>query len=313
MSFASDVKNEISRVQLDDNQTKARLSGIIQSLASLSISNKGLSLVLKSSNANVSKAVAKDLKKLYDVRSEFVISKQTKLDKRNIYSMVIDEKVKDILNDLDLWTDRGLLDHPRMMFLSNDEMIKAYLAGLFMANGSINSPNSTSYHLEIKVNSEKHGSFVIKLLERFNITGKMIERRNSYFVYVKSSEMIGNFLILISAFQSLLYFEDVRIQRDLNNSITRLNNIDIANEQKVQSLCEKQLKTIAFLKDNDLYKLLSDKEKEIAQLRLDNPEYSLSCLAQLYKQRYGVAITKSGVRHRFDKIEELADKYRKDD
>ena len=136
MSFASDVKDEISRVQLDDNQTKARLSGIIQSLASLSISNKGLSLVLKSSNANVSKAVAKDLKKLYDVRSEFVISKQTKLDKRNIYSMVIDEKVKDILNDLDLWTDRGLLDHPRMMFLSNDEMIKAYLAGLFMANGS---------------------------------------------------------------------------------------------------------------------------------------------------------------------------------
>ena len=313
MSFASDVKDEISRVQLDDNQTKARLSGIIQSLASLSISNKGLSLVLKSSNANVSKAVAKDLKKLYDVRSEFVISKQTKLDKRNIYSIVIDEKVKDILNDLDLWTDRGLLDHPRMMFLSNDEMIKAYLAGLFMANGSINSPNSTSYHLEIKVNSEKHGSFVIKLLERFNITGKMIERRNSYFVYVKSSEMIGNFLILISAFQSLLYFEDVRIQRDLNNSITRLNNIDIANEQKVQSLCEKQLKTIAFLKDNDLYKLLSDKEKEIAQLRLDNPEESLSSLAQLYKQRYGIAITKSGVRHRFDKIEELADKYRKDD
>ena len=61
MSFASDVKDEISRVQLDDNQTKARLSGIIQSLASLSISNKGLSLVLKSSNANVSKAVAKDL------------------------------------------------------------------------------------------------------------------------------------------------------------------------------------------------------------------------------------------------------------
>lgn len=313
MSFASDVKDEISRVQLDDNQTKARLSGIIQSLASLSISNKGLSLVLKSSNANVSKAVAKDLKKLYDVRSEFVISKQTKLDKRNIYSMVIDEKVKDILNDLDLWTDRGLLDHPRMMFLSNDEMIKAYLAGLFMANGSINSPNSTSYHLEIKVNSEKHGNFVIKLLERFNITGKMIERRNNYFVYVKSSEMIGNFLILISAFQSLLYFEDVRIQRDLNNSITRLNNIDIANEQKVQSLCEKQLKTIAFLKDNDLYKLLSDKEKEIAQLRLDNSEESLSSLAQLYKQRYGIAITKSGVRHRFDKIEELADKYRKDD
>ena len=313
MSFASDVKDEISRVQLDDNQTKARLSGIIQSLASLSISNKGLSLVLKSSNANVSKAVAKDLKKLYDVRSEFVISKQTKLDKRNIYSMVIDEKVKDILNDLDLWTDRGLLDHPRMMFLSNDEMIKSYLAGLFMANGSINSPIISSYHLEIKVNSEKHGSFVIKLLEKFNITGKMIERRNSYFVYVKSSEMIGNFLILISAFQSLLYFEDVRIQRDLNNSITRLNNIDIANEQKVQSLCEKQLKTIAFLKDNDLYKLLSDKEKEIAQLRLDNPEESLSCLAQLYKQRYGVAITKSGVRHRFDKIEELADKYRKDD
>ncbi|MGN1398444.1 MAG: DNA-binding protein WhiA [Erysipelotrichaceae bacterium] len=313
MSFASDVKDEISRVQLDDNQTRARLSGVIQALASLSISNKGLSLVLNSTNANVSKAVALDLKRLYDVRSEFVVSKQTKLDKRNVYSMVIDEKVKEILNDLDLWTDKGLLDHPRMMFLANDEMVKAYLAGLFLAGGSVNSPSSSNYHLEIKVNSEKHGLFAIKLLDKFNIVAKLNCRRNYYYIYVKSSEMIADFLILVGAFQSLLYFEDVRIQRDLNNSITRLNNIDIANEQKVQTLCEKQIKTILFLKENDLYKLLGEKEKEVAQLRLDYPEESLSSLADLYQQRYGSMITKSGIRHRFDKISELADKYGKED
>lgn len=131
MSFASRVKDEVTRLQLDTSSRKGLLSGLLQSLASIGISNSGISLTLKISNGQIAKRAALDLMELYNVRSQFSVVKQQKLHKRNIYRIMINEKVKEILNDLDLWTDRGLLDHPRLMFLATDEMIRSYVAGTF--------------------------------------------------------------------------------------------------------------------------------------------------------------------------------------
>ncbi len=309
MSFASDVKDEISRVELTDELKKARLCGLLQSLASLTISSNGVGLILKSTNANVARRVGLDLKDLYEVRSEFIVSKQKNLDKRNIYRMVIDDKALEILNDLDLWTDKGLQDHPRMSFLNNEEMIKAYLAGLFLANGSVNSPSTSSYHLEIKANSIKHGEFIIRLLEKFNISPKITERRNAQIVYIKAGDKIADFLKMIGAHQAVLHYEDIRIQRDFSNSLSRLNNIDIANEQKIQASADKQIIAISYLKEKDLLNLLSEKEREIAQIRFENPEASLSALSELYYRHTGQQLTKSGIRHRLDKILALAEKF----
>ena len=309
MSFASDVKDEISRIELSDDLKKARLCGLLQSLASLTISSNGVGLVLKSTNANVARRVGLDLKDLYEVRSDFIVSKQKNLDKRNIYRMNIDEKALEILYDLDLWTDKGLQDHPRMSFLSNEQLIKAYLAGLFLANGSINSPNTSSYHLEIKANSLKHAEFIVKLLEKFNINSKITKRRNIEIVYVKTGDKIADFLKMIGASQAVLYYEDIRIQRDFSNSLSRLNNIDIANEQKIQASADKQIIAIKYLKENDLLNLLSEKEREIAEIRLANPEVSLNALSDIYYHQSGQQLTKSGIRHRIDKILSLAEKY----
>ncbi len=322
MSFASNVKDEITRVkmldrntkeevELPDNLKKARLSGLLQSLASLNISNSGLSLVLKTANANVARCIALDLRDLYCVRSDFAISKQKNLHKRNIYSMVIDEKALEILNDLDLWTDKGLLDHPRMSFLNTEEMLKFYLAGIFLATGSINSPNTASYHLEMKANSDKHAEFIIKILDKFNIVAKKAERRNNIIVYVKSGENIGDFLKIIGATQRLFEFEEVRMRRDMNANISRFNNIDIANEQKIQASADKQVAAVQFLKQNDLFNLLAEKEREIAVVRLENPEVSLNTLADIYCRQSGNQLTKSGIRHRLDKITALAEKYQR--
>lgn len=309
MSFSAEVKEEVARVELPDACKKAQLSAILQLLASIGITSEGLNLTMSISNGVIAKMVAQNLNYLYGIRTEISISKQTKLEKRNIYILKANQKVKDILNDLDLWIERGLLDHPRLMFLNNDEMIKAYISGCFLASGSVNDPGSTSYHLEFRANSEKHGDFLIRLLEKFYIKAKMTLRRQQYVVYVKVAEQISDVLRVIQANQSVLKFEDVRIYRDYVNSLRRLDNVTIANEQKIQAVADKQVLAVRYLQQHDLLSQLSQADREIAQLRLAFPEASLSELASHYLAQTGIALTKSGIRHRFEKILALQEKY----
>lgn len=309
MSFALEVKNELARIELEDNLAKARLSALVQLLSSMGLSSNGLSLLVTTTNANIIKRISLDIQTLYDIRAEISVVKRTNLSKNNIYTLTISDKTKEILTDLDLWTDRGLLDHPRLMFLNNNEMIKAYLAGCFMANGSVNSPTSANYHLEIKANSQQHGLFIIKLLEKFDIPAKMTTRRDSFVVYIKSSFFLVNFLALIGAMDATMEFESERINRDFYNNLTRLENVKIANEQKTIALADKQVASIMYLKEKGIMHLLSDGDRQVAELRLANPEASLNDLCVAYEAKYNKSLSKSGIRHRFEKIDALVKKY----
>ncbi len=309
MSFASDVKDEITRLQLDEDPKRGLLSGLLQSLASIGISSSGIYLTLKISNGQIAKRAALDLRELYGVKSQLSVVKQKRLNKRNIYRIKITEKVKGILKDLDLWTDRGLQDHPRMMFLSTDEMIRGYVAGTFLATGSINRPSSVNYHMEITANSEEHADFLIKLLARFRITAKKMERRKKTIVYIKVGQDIADFLKLIGANEAMMEFEDIRINRDFFNSVQRLDNIKIANEQKTLAVAKKQIDAIQYILDKNLQHLLREEDLEVAMLRMELQDASLNELAQEYKDRTGVSLSKSGIRHRFNKILALKEKY----
>ncbi|MGI6607963.1 MAG: DNA-binding protein WhiA [Erysipelotrichaceae bacterium] len=311
MSFAAKVKDEVSRLQLDEDPKRGLLSGLLQSLASIGISNDGVSLMLKISNSQIAKRAALDLRALYGVRAQLSVVKQQRLNKRNIYRITIYEKVKEILSDLDLWTERGLQDHPRMMFLATDEMIRSYVAGTFLATGSINRPTSSNYHLEITANSEKHADFLIKLLARFRIKAKRTERRKKTVVYIKSGEDIANFLILIGANDALMEFEEVRINRDFFNNYQRLENINIANEQRTLAVAQKQIEAIQYILERKLEKQLRKEDLEIAMLRMEFQDASFNELAQQYYNRTGVLLSKSGIRHRFNKIMDLKEKYEK--
>ena len=310
MSFTSDVKEELSRIELSDNTKRAQLSALLQILASINISSDGMKLTITTTNGAVIRRIATDLNYLYQIKCKITYQKQINLDKKTIYSVVVSEKVEDILFDLDLWTDKGLQDHPRMMFLNNDEMIRSYLAGCFMSSGSISSPTSTSYHMEIVANSEEHGQFLIKLLDKFYIKAKMTTRRNDDVVYLKSAEMIADFLNVIGAGDALLEFEDIRIQRDFVNSIQRLENVKIANEKKILAVADEQYETVSFLLEHDLLKQLSEKDQEIAMLRYENPDASLMELSDLLYIQSKTTLSKSGIRHRFEKITALAEKYK---
>ena len=182
-----------------------------------------------------------------------------------------------------------------------------------MAGGSINSPEKSSYHLEITATSEEHALFMASLLERFNIHAKITTRRKKVILYVKSAEKIADFLRLIEADQAVLKFENIRISRDFSNSLQRMNNMDLANEVKAVAAASGQLEDIRILEENQRIETLDRKLQDIIALRKANPEASLMELCGIYERQTGEIVSKSGMKHRFVKLHELAMKEVKQD
>ena len=198
------------------------------------------------------------------------------------------------------------MEKPLQKIVSSDSNARAYLSGAFLASGSVNPPEKTNYHLEMTASNEEHARFLIELLKRFDISARMISRRGKSVVYIKAAEKIADFLRIIGANDAVMKFENIRISRDFTNSLTRLNNCDVANEVKSQTAARKQLEDIARIEEMRLHP--GEKLQIVMDLRKENPEASLLELCALYEEKTGTAVSKSGMKHRFVRIHELAEK-----
>ncbi len=307
MSFSSLIKNEIAASEIDDCCKRAQLSALIQLTSSLSIVDKKMELLVHSENATAAKRVVSLLKKLYKAKTEIKVIKKSNLRKNNIYNVYIKEDSKKILKDLGLYSDnRGLLSHPVYSILVKNCCARNYLAGCFLAYGSCNSPNNKNYHLEIVLNDLDYANYLVKLVKRFNIQIKISKRRNKYIVYLKRADDISDFLRVIGANEALYEFEDTRIGRDMKHSIIRLGNCEIANEMKSLKASEAQIEYMNKIMDKGIYKNLDVKLKNVIDLRLKYNDHSLKELCDEYKKKYGEEISKSGLKHRLNKIESIA-------
>lgn len=306
MSFSTDIKQEIANNELNKCCIRAQLSAIIQLCSTLNISNQGLALSIKTENATVAKRIYKLIKELYEVDVDLSIIKKMNLKKNNIYHLKVRNKAAAILEDIGLWSSRALLERPLKKIVQKECCARSYLAGAFMATGSCNTPKKSDYHLEIAANNEQLAEFIASTMKRFYIHAKIIKRRNNYVVYVKMADKIADFLRCIGASDSLLKFEDIRISRDFTNSLTRLDNCEVANEIKSQKAAKQQIEDINKLGKH--LERLDSKLQEVAKLRLANPEMSLNELCAEYEKVYGMPISKSGIKHRFVKIAQLANK-----
>lgn len=306
MSFASEIKQEVALKVMKGNDARAELSALVQLSSSISLSAIGMTLVFQSENANVARRIYSLVKDSYTSNIEMFVKKKMNLKKNQIYGVRVLDSVNDLLKEVGVYSKRGLREVPLAKIVQTDNNARAYLAGAFLATGSVNSPEKSNYHLEISTNTVEHAEFVAELLSRFNINAKIIERRNNQIVYVKSAEKIADFLRLIEADQGLLDYEDIRIARDFNNQVTRLNNMEVANEMKAMAASKKQVEDIEILKKANRFDSLDEKLKNIALLRLEHPESSLNELAYEYEKRTGIVVSKSGMKHRFNRIHELA-------
>ena len=304
MSFAAEVKQEVAQKIMEGNDIRAELSALIQMTSSLSLSNRGMTLLVSLENAAVSRTIYRLVKERYGVEISLFVKRKMNLRKNRIYGMRIMSAAPKILEDLGIYSTRGLLDKPLAKIVQTNNNARAYLAGAFMAGGSINSPEKSSYHLEITATSEEHALFMVSLLERFNILAKITTRRKKVILYVKSAEKIADFLRLIEADQAVLKF---------SNSLQRMNNMDLANEVKAVAAASGQLDDIRILEENQKIETLDRKLQDIITLRKANPEASLMELCSIYERQTGEIVSKSGMKHRFVKIHELAMKEVKQD
>ncbi len=189
--------------------------------------------------------------------------------------------------------------------INNIEEAKAIVRGSFMGAGSITNPK-TKYHLEIVFQNEENAAKVNTILNYYNINSKILKRNNKYIIYLKDGEDISSFLAFIGANSSVLQFEENRVIRDVRNNVNRIVNCETANLNKVINASVKQVNDIKLLKKMNKFKDLKDGEKELAELRLKNPEASLTELGKMLEK----PISKSGVNHRMKAIEEKANELR---
>lgn len=314
MSFSSDIKKEIANSELKNCCKKAQLAALIQMFGRISIKNNELILKLVSENVVATRRVKILLKEILDVKTSQTMFKKSNLKKNIIYENETETPAIEIYKALGLYSDtRTYLDYPSYQIVQKDCCAKAYLGGIFLAFGACNRPESTSYHLELSVEKESLAEFIVKLISRFKIESKIAKRRNKYVVYIKKSDQISDFLILVGAHESMLKFEDIRMKRDIAQSISRINNCDIANEVKSLKKANEQLEDIEHLLLYYDLKQLDEKLVKIIEIRRIYPEYSLSELVEVYNERYKENISKSGIRHRFNKIKELIRRYQDED
>lgn len=179
--------------------------------------------------------------------------------------------------------------------------IKALTRGIFLGSGSVNNPEK-KYHLEIILSSKKNANIIKNLLLKMQIKFKELERKNGYSLYIKEGEEISKFLAFIGANSSVLKFEEIRVIRDMKNNVNRKVNCETANLNKTINAAVKQIDAIKKIKARGNFENLSENLREIANLRLENPDASLVELGQMLKNPIG----KSGVNHRLNQLIELS-------
>lgn len=305
MSFTTTIKEEISRINNTRSESISELSGFLRNNGTCSDTD----IELLTENATVAKRIYQLIKDIYDVTCEIETVKNMNFSKNNLYLINIFEKVDFILKDLSVTDEHGeILDEPSEYVLGSEDEIRAYIRGAFLSKGSINDPKTARYHLEFLIEEKKEACVISDLLNMFELNSKIITRDKGYMVYIKEAEKIGDFLRIINANQAVLYYEDIRIYRDHKNMTNRLNNCEQANMDKIVATATKQLEQIEYLKENVALDLLDDKTKEVIDYRIKYPEASLTELADIISYETRKPITKSGLNHRFRKINELVEK-----
>ena len=300
MSFTSIVKDEVTRLEGNKFEYMAEMSCIFRNNAH--IDND---IIIMLENNSVARRVFKLVKQVYDVTPVITVRRRYNFNNHLSYLLKISNRKKFILEDLAIVSHGEYLNVPHDYIISDEECLRAYLRGLFLATGSINDPKTSRYHLEFIVDNKKYAEYVSELLNRYNLNSKVIKREKNYMVYIKEAEKISDFLRIIQAYQAVMYFEDIRIYRDHKNMTNRLNNCEQANVDKVFLTASRQLKDISLLRQYDMIDVLPIKLQEVIKYREEYPESSLQELSDIMSKELGYHITKSGLNHRFRKIKDI--------
>ena len=302
-SFSMKVKSEIIKLDSGKSEKISLLSSYIRNNAIITED----SILINTENIDISKYIFNLINELYSVLPIITVRKSFNFKKGMSYLLKINHKKNLILKDLSLINQEGyFINIPRMYIYEDDEDKKAYIRGLFLATGSINDPKTARYHLEFLIDDYDYSLFVCDLLDYYHLNSKLIERNNGFMVYIKEAEKISDFLKILKAFNSVLYYEDIKAYREHKNMVNRLNNCEQANVEKTINSALSQVNDIELIEKTIGLDALDEKLKIVAVYRMKYKEVSLSELSKIISLENSINLTKSGLNHRMRKIREIA-------
>ncbi len=306
MSYASEVKKELTTLEVNHTENgKSELMALIRMNGALSLIDHQFVLSIQTENPATARRIYWLLERFYGIKSELIVRRKMKLKKNNLYIVKLRSGSSIVLQDLDIIAGAQLKQTVADSFLATDGPVRSYLRGAFLATGSVNNPETSRYHLEIYSLYEEHNNSICEMMNHYHLNARKTERRSGYITYLKEGEKIADFLSLIGATSSMLKFEDIRIMRDMRNSVNRIVNCENANMNKVADAATKQIQNIKFIDDTVGLHKLPVKLQQVAVARVSHPDVSLKELGDLVE---GGPISKSGINHRLRKINEYADK-----
>ncbi len=300
MTFTTSLKEEIAKNDINVLEARYELVAFLNCVAKFSKDEINITV----ENASIVRRIYKEIKEIYGVNPKIIIRVQKRFKVKQIYILSIKEKVDFIKKDISVGIKIEVDD------LVSDEEKMAFLEGVFLAVGNVSNPRTSGYHLEFIFTKERLAKQVLNLLNYFNLKAKLIKRGYKNIVYIKASECISDLIKRFHATNSLFYFEDIRIYRDHKNMVNRLNNCEIANQEKTFRTGQIQLENINYLKEHDLFGLLEENTRIVADARVKYPEVSMQELADIVTLENDYKIGKSGVNHHFIKINNLVKRHK---
>lgn len=305
MSFSTDVKKELCEEMVHASHCRmAELAAILSVAGEVRYQEKARILIIKTENISCCYKFIRLFRLVFQIalpEPPDSLSKET-----GVYRMEIrdDELIHRIFLVLKLQESGGRL------FVDNILVERAcckrgFLRGIFLAAGSVNNPEK-AYHMEIVLDNAEKAKQLQSLYESFEIDAKYMVRKKYHVVYIKEGDAIVDVLNIMGAHVSLMKLENIRIVKDIRNSINRQVNCDTANMNKTANAAVRQMEDIAFIERTKGLDYLPEHLRQIALLRKEEPELNLKDLGMLLEPPLG----KSGVNHRLRKISEIAENLR---
>lgn len=305
MSFSADVKNEL--ILRSDSAVHCRIAELAGALSvNGRFVDKEDGTKYLSIRSDIPALADKLSRLLYNVMERRFNFDPSYVESKHGYRIIIEDEM--ILQELieklklynaDVYVESGELVTERTCCK------KAYLRGAFLAGGSVSSPEK-AYQLEIACTTENNAERLTEILSSLHLESKSIKRKNRFIVYIKDGDTISDFLGMTGGMNSLMEFENIRVLKEMRNSINRTVNCDTANINKVVNAASKQIDDIKLIEERRGLDSLPEQLKTVAEMRLLNPHLSLAELGE----RLSPPLGKSGVNHRLAKISKIADSMR---
>ena len=285
MSFSSEVKEYLSKINNLKNKEEVKYE-----LIGYLISNN---------------TTCTNSKIMYSTANEYNINRFNKLiSNLNVIDFKIElkgQKYIVTLPKISIEEIQYIGKDIQIINVEDENLNKALIRGAFLGGGSINNPEK-KYHMEIILSTYENARYIKNILQKQEIEAKELQRKNGFSLYIKEGEQISKFLAYVGANTAVLKFEEIRVIRDMKNNINRLVNCETANITKTVNAAVKQIEAIKLLKKQKKFENLPSTLKEVAKLRLENPDATLAELGQMLEKPIG----KSGINHRLNAIVEMA-------